>query len=152
MAYRKCFYTGIILSLLLVVTGLKAQKPADRITGTWVTSNKDGRVRITQRENGKYYGKLVWTKNKRGDDSLDRDIHNPDPDKRDRTVRGITLLKGLTYNAEEALWEGGKIYDPNKGKTYKCYVEILNPDKLKVRGYVGFSMMGRSTYWQRYQP
>lgn len=83
---------------------------------------------------------------------MDRDINNPDPEKRNRTILGITLLKGLAYKPEENQWEGGKIYDPNKGKTYKCYAELVSPDKLKIRGYVGISMMGRSTYWKRYQP
>jgi len=151
----RCFrwlVPGLLFCLFIGSESSLAQNPANQITGVWVTAEKDGRVRISRHEDGKYYGKLIWTENKRGGDSLDRDINNPDPEKRDRTILGITLLKGLAYKPEENQWEGGKIYDPNKGKTYKCYAELVSPDKLKIRGYVGISMVGRSTYWKRYQP
>ena len=82
---------------------------------------------------------------------MKKDVNNPDPAKQDRTVLGIRLLKGLTYNEDEEQWEGGEIYDPNKGKTYNCYAELVGPDKLKLRGYIGFSLIGRSTIWKRYK-
>ena len=33
-------------------------------------------------------------------------------------------------------WEGGKIYNPKNGKTYKCTI-WLEGNNLKVRGYLG---------------
>ena len=54
-----------------------------------------------------------------------------------------TLMKdGDEYNS-------GTILDPENGETYKCYVELVSESKLKVRGYIGFSLFGRTQYWIR---
>jgi hypothetical protein len=45
-------------------------------------------------------------------------------------------------------WSQGKIYDPKNGKTYSCKM-TLEGNELKVRGYVGFSLLGRTTVWTR---
>jgi len=50
---------------------------------------------------------------------------------------------------EKGLWEDGEIYDPKSGKTYDCYLKLETPDKLKVRGYVGISLLGRTSKWTR---
>ena len=47
---------------------------------------------------------------------------------------GVNILTGLTKNGKK--WEGGKIYNPMNGKTYKCTI-WLEGNTLKVRGYVG---------------
>jgi len=46
-------------------------------------------------------------------------------------------------------FNGGTILDPENGKTYKCYLELLSKNKLKVRGFLGFSVFGRTQYWIR---
>src|SRR5690554_5289641 len=46
-------------------------------------------------------------------------------------------------------YDGGTILDPNTGKEYKSYIALESEDILKVRGYIGFSLMGRSQYWHR---
>jgi uncharacterized protein (DUF2147 family) len=60
------------------------------------------------------------------------------------------LLKDFEFDGKDE-WEDGKIYDPKNGKTYSCYIEFKDETKnlLKVRGYIGFSMIGRTTYWTR---
>mgnify|MGYP006192089521 CR=1 FL=1 len=39
--------------------------------------------------------------------------------------------------------------DPKNGKLYKCALSLESKDKLKVRGYIGFSLLGRTQYWHR---
>jgi uncharacterized protein (DUF2147 family) len=147
----------LVLMLAFLMPGLSMlsssayAQEGSRIVGVWVTAKNDGRVKIQECGDGHYCGKLTWTENKSSDKSLEKDVHNPDPEKRDRPILGIRVLKDLEYNTEDDIWENGKIYDPKKGKTYNCYVEMLNEDKLKVRGYVGVSMFGRTTYWKRYE-
>jgi uncharacterized protein (DUF2147 family) len=46
-------------------------------------------------------------------------------------------------------YNGGKILDPKNGKLYKCSITLDGADKLKIRGYIGVSMFGRTQYWQR---
>ena len=46
-------------------------------------------------------------------------------------------------------FDSGTIMDPNNGKTYKCHIELTDNNKLKVRGYLGFSVFGRTQFWTR---
>ncbi len=50
-----------------------------------------------------------------------------------RKLVGVNILTGLTKKGDK--WEGGKIYNPKNGKTYKCSIWIEG-NNLKVRGYV----------------
>ncbi len=61
----------------------------------------------------------------------------------------MNILTGLSKNGDE--WNGGKILDPENGKTYKCYITLEDKNKLKLRGYIGFSLIGRTEYWYRVQ-
>jgi uncharacterized protein (DUF2147 family) len=47
-------------------------------------------------------------------------------------------------------WDGGTILDPRTGSVYHCRIH-LGPDgqTLVVRGFIGFSLIGRSQTWQR---
>ena len=63
-------------------------------------------------------------------------------------MQGLTILEGFSYQ-EENLWSGGTIYDPNSGKTYKCKLSLNDDGTLKVRGYVGVSLFGRTEVWKR---
>ena len=51
----------------------------------------------------------------------------------------------------EGQYTDGNILDPENGKTYDCNVELIEKNKLKVRGFIGFSLLGRTQYWQRLQ-
>ena len=46
-------------------------------------------------------------------------------------------------------YEDGEILDPATGKVYSCWIQLESADKLKVRGFLGFSMLGRTQYWYR---
>jgi uncharacterized protein (DUF2147 family) len=79
------------------------------------------------------------------------DLNNPDPDLQDRPVIGLLITKDFVYNGK-GLWHKGTIYDPDNGKTYKCKIKFGDNEKvLKVRGFVGISLLGRTTYWTRVQ-
>lgn len=69
------------------------------------------------------------------------------PLKREKIV-GLKILSGLEQDGDE--WGDGEILDPKNGKTYSCYVEVQDHGKkLKVRGYLGISLLGRTQYWHR---
>ena len=121
------------------------------ILGIWLNEDKDAHVKIYE-NSGKYYGEVVWLQ-----DPLDEDTGKPKLDKenedevlRTRPIMGLKLLKDFEFDGEDE-WKEGKIYDPKNGKTYSCYMEFKDETKdlLKVRGYIGFSMIGRTTYWTR---
>jgi uncharacterized protein (DUF2147 family) len=69
-------------------------------------------------------------------------------EKKDQPLLGMVILWGLTKQGEE--WSGGLILDPKNGKTYKCKVKLEGAGgTLTVRGYIGFSLLGRSQTWIR---
>lgn len=66
---------------------------------------------------------------------------------KDLPIVGIDILKDLVKDGEE--WNDGEIMDPNNGKVYSALIKLENENKLKVRGYIGFSLLGRTQYWYR---
>ena len=137
----------VIIALICLALRVAAQvHPEDRITGLWLTEQKDGKVQIFRTGNT-YSGRLVW-----GNSVLDEhgnpkhDIYNPDPKLRSRTLQGMVMLTGLVYN--DGKWQDGKIYNGLTGKSYS--VEItLKGNSLFLRGYVGIPLLGKTTVWQR---
>ena len=47
------------------------------------------------------------------------------------------------------MWSGGRIYNPEDGKTYKCKLTLKDDNTLTVRGYVGLTIFGKTQYWTR---
>lgn len=125
------------------------------ILGKWTTKEGKSHVEITQCEAG-LCGKVVWLRDPvypaddkqgmAGKKKIDRE--NPDPKMRHTPILGLTVLKGFKSNNGK-VWEDGTIYDPENGKTYKCKLTLSNPKQLDVRGYIGFSWIGRTTTWTR---
>ena len=75
------------------------------------------------------------------------DIHNPDASQHGRPLCGVDIGTGF-HEASPGKLEGGELYDPVSGKTYKGTM-TSEGDKLKLRGYVGVSLFGRSQTWTR---
>lgn len=129
-------------------TGAKAQCDASDLVGKWWTPDGKSKVEIYKKD-GKYYGDIVWMKNPRTEDGeLKRDKNNPDPDKRDRTIRGLTIFKDMECT-EENMLEDGTLYDPESGKEYSGWMTLKDENTLKVRGYIGVSMLGRTEHFKR---
>jgi uncharacterized protein (DUF2147 family) len=64
---------------------------------------------------------------------------------------GLVILTGMKQSPKDPLfWSGGQIVDPESGKTYKCNI-TLSPDgkSLKIRGYIGISLIGRTQTWNK---
>jgi uncharacterized protein (DUF2147 family) len=64
-----------------------------------------------------------------------------------KSLVGMDILWDLTKTGNT--WDNGEILDPKKGKVYSCKIELQGKDKLKVRGYVGVSMFGRTQTWYK---
>jgi uncharacterized protein (DUF2147 family) len=76
------------------------------------------------------------------------DKENPDAKLKSVPLIGLINMKNFTFDGKDE-WSGGTIYDPKNGKTYKCYIRFEGPNKLKIRGYIGISLLGRNTYWTK---
>jgi len=61
---------------------------------------------------------------------------------------GLVIVKGLKADGDE--YTGGTIMDPNDGKVYKCKMEVIEGgSQMKVRGFIGFSLIGRTQVWHK---
>ena len=137
------------LALLFLGGAVKAQSKTDEILGIWLTTGKEpAKVQIYKSGN-KYYGKIIWLQypiDNAG--KVKTDIKNPDQSKRSNTVIGLVIITNFTFNGEDE-WKGGDIYDPESGNTYSSYLLLKDKNTLKVRGYVGLSIFGRTEIWSR---
>jgi len=134
------------LTLMLWVAGsgaLMAQQ-AGPILGRWLTQPGDGIIEITRTADNTYQGTII------GGNAPHRvDEHNPDPARHQQLLLGQVILKDMHEDGDGAL-AGGTIYEPDTGRTYKCRIETLDHDRLKVRGFIGVSLLGRSQVWTRF--
>ena len=149
----------IAMATVLVVASVPAVAAADgdAVTGLWLTAaGEDARSHVEVYAVGETYsGRIVWLEKPTypdddpqgmgGQDRVDR--KNPRDELHGRPVLGLEILSGFHY-AGDGLWQGGTIYDPANGKTYKCKMR-LESDTLDVRGFIGFSLLGRTTEWTR---
>lgn len=138
------------------VAGQSSQEvdEADKIVGIYYVvedeSGEESKIKIGRDEDGTYYAQVVWMKNPNlPDGSPKLDVNNPDPALRTGRADRIKIMTGLQYNAKKQEWEQGKVYNPVNGKMYKSYMAFVSKTKLKVRGYLGFSMLGRTMYWDK---
>jgi len=116
------------------------------ITGKWKTiddaTGKPLSVVEIFESRGKVYGKVVEIYNPKNQ----RKCENCSGDDRNKPILGLTVIKGLTKSGDEY---NGKILDPKHGKIYRCIVSLQGRDKLKVRGYIGVAIIGRTQIWER---
>jgi uncharacterized protein (DUF2147 family) len=119
----------------------------DDILGIWQAGKGKGHIQIFK-ENGKYYGKLVWLTNPKdvnGKPKLDK--NNPNASLQTKPLLGLTMLKDFKY--DEGEWSGGQVYNPSDGKEYKAYIKLKDQNTLDLRGYVGISLFGKTDTWIR---
>lgn len=117
--------------------------------GVWTNSEKKATFEIYQCGN-KLCGKIVSlaVPNDPATGKPKTDAMNPDPKLRKRPRLGLVFMRGFEYDSDNK-WDDGKIYDPENGKEYSCYIKMLNANTMEVKGYIGFSLIGRSQTWTR---
>jgi len=59
------------------------------------------------------------------------------------------ILRGFKFDADDNNYADGNIYDPKNGKDYSCKMKLIDNNNLDVRGYIGISLLGRTTKWTR---
>jgi len=144
----------LVAPLLAVLSGAApaaATTDADRVVGLWLTEKADAQVRV-ERVGDRFHGTIMWLKEPvyPADDALAGrakiDRENPVASRRGTPIIGLRIVQGFRYSDGE--WRDGTIYDPENGKTYRCRMWFDGPT-LRVRGYIGISLFGRSTRWTR---
>ena len=133
---------ALLCSLLFAPSLAFAQVGADAILGTYLTEGGKSKVVITKQGNT-FVGTTSWL---RKGDILDE--KNPDKAEASKKLTGKVILRGLQYDDKNE-YKGGKIYDPESGKTYSCKATAQEIGDLRVRGFIGAALFGRTTTWKR---
>jgi uncharacterized protein (DUF2147 family) len=69
-------------------------------------------------------------------------------DLKNKPIVGMTIMWGMKKDGGE--FSGGRVLDPDEGKVYRCTIKVIEGgNKLEVRGYIGFSLFGRTQTWVR---
>ena len=69
-------------------------------------------------------------------------------ERKGRPVTGMVVVRRMKKDGDE--YSGGDILDPKNGSVYRCKMRLMDQGrKLSVRGYLGFSLFGRSQTWVR---
>lgn len=130
---------------LLTFSKVSYAQKSDDLIGVWVTEDKDAWVEFFKK-NGVYYGKTVWHDEKKHM-GVQTDIMNPDKTLNNRPIIGLVVIKNLIFKNDK--WDDGECYDPETGNYYKGYVRMIDKNNIKLRGYIGIPLFGRSEIWTR---
>lgn len=118
------------------------------ILGKWTTIDDETNVEKSVVEiyesGGKIFGKVIQIKEA---EHRNKKCTNCTGVDKDKPILGLVIIKNLSK--DDAVYDGGTITDPKNGKVYRCKMYLDGHDKLIVRGYIGFSLFGRSQTWIR---
>jgi uncharacterized protein (DUF2147 family) len=116
--------------------------------GNWVTIDDETGVEKSiiklYIENDTLYGRIETLLLEEDQDQL---CTNCTGSELNQPIEGLIILKGLTRDGEQ--WIGGTILDPANGKEYQCTLTLEGDSELNVRGFIGFSFIGRTQRWKR---
>ena len=140
---KRVLATGVIAACL---SSLSLASPP---LGVWKTiddSSGEAKSYVTIfEENGKLSGKVTQILDPAKQDNICDQCKG---DLKDQKVQGMTILWGMEKQGSK--YDDGKIVDPESGKVYSANMKVLESgQKLEVRGYIGFSLIGRSQTWER---
>jgi uncharacterized protein (DUF2147 family) len=136
-----------VISLLSCSAAWAGTGNGDEILGKWLNASGRGQIEI-YKEGNLYFGKLVWLREPNDENGMPKlDRNNPKKTEQGKPLLGALILRGFKQDGKE--WNGGYIYDPQNGKDYKCFLKLQSPNELKVRGYIGVSLLGRTEVWTR---
>ena len=122
------------------------------ITGIWLEEEGQSKIEIFSletKEGTMFGGRIIWLQEpltEKGERKLDKE--NPNPELRKKPILGLLIMRKLKYK-KYGYWSGGSIYDARSGKTYSLEVSIDKKNILKLRGYLGISLIGKTTTWTR---
>lgn len=141
-----------ILAAALIALGSPSAAHAEEanpILGRWATSGFGSIVEIEVCEEAgeTYCGTIRWLWEDKGKDGrARRDEKNPDPALRDRPLVGVELLRDLREE-EPGVFTGGKVYNPDDGRTYSGSVR-LEGEALILKG-CALGLFCQSQTWRR---
>jgi uncharacterized protein (DUF2147 family) len=144
--FEKNYINPLIIAVTLTQS-LFANASSDP-SGLWKTHDDKGKptgyVRL-QEDNGVYTGTI--------EKGLDTDKEEKyctacKDERKGQRLIGMIMMKNVKSKGEG--YEGTEILDPFSGNTYRVKLSLKETGKkMEVRGFVGFSLFGRTQMWER---
>ena len=151
---RKPLLTATLMTVMMsvpVAVALAQATSPGQIVGVWAA--EDGNVKFEMfQAGGSYSARSIYGVRLVEEDgkTFKKDIHNPDPKLRSRSLKGIVFITNLTWDARDRRWEGGQMYDPSSGRSLSARVSLVD-GKMELRAYMGTPMLGRTMVLRRVQ-
>jgi len=142
--YKKMNKKNLTLFLLLIIISMNAQT----VFGKWNSRDKktgkiDSVVEIYEKDD-QLFAKIIDIKDPELRDGLCTKCKGS---KKDKPALGMNILYKLTPKNDK--WIGGYGLDPRTGNYFNVYIKLIKPNKIKVRGYAGIPLFGKTVYWDR---
>jgi len=128
---------------------LRAADSASTPAGRWRTfddkiAGKAKAIIVLYEENGLLFGRVETLV----DPDAVKICDKCSDERKGRPVTGMVVVRRMKKDGDE--YTGGDILDPKSGSVYRCKMRLVDQGrKLSVRGYLGFSLFGRSQTWIR---
>ena len=140
-------FLRLLTLIALPLLPILAVAPAQAAVGLWATDGGKSHVRI-EACGDKLCGHIVWLQEPLDENGVEKtDKNNPDEGLRARKIVGLPLLTRFVPGEDANEWIDGKIYNPEDGETYSCTMTLQADGTLKVRGYVGLPIFGKTQIW-----
>ena len=141
---------AVALFALAAVAGARAQQLTPKLQnaiGHWQVVNSDGSPggRVdTYLENGKLFGRVTEVRPGR----TPKDVCDKcTGEYKNQLILGMVNMRNFHTEGDD--WVGGTVVDPENGKQYKGKIWALDKDTLRMRGFIGISLLGRTETWTR---
>lgn len=139
---------ALLFIVLILCIGTQALAQ-NTIFGQWKTiDDKIGKAKsivTIYEKDGKAFGKVTKIFDETKQDAVCSECDKKDA-RKNQKILGMEILRNMQKDGKE--WTNGRILDPNNGSEYKCTMWLEN-GQLHVRGYIGFSLIGRTQVWER---
>lgn len=141
---RYVFLLAILCSSLSLVA--QAGDP-NQIVGIWKSPSNEFIIKI-DKLGDQFQGRIIWIESTGSQAELDK--NNPDERLQKIPLKGNKVIKELSFNVSESLWEGGTFYNHKEGKLYNCKITSHNSDQIKITKYVQNHSDGIVETWSRH--
>ena len=122
----------MIIGMLVFGLASYGQTKPDAIIGKWLKTPKEDLIIRVYKAGNEYNGKIIKEKEALKNKSV-----------------GFIILENLQFDNDKQTWNGGKIHDPNSGKTYDAEAKINEDGSLEVNCYKGLKFIGTKKYFKR---
>src|SRR5689334_19981280 len=116
-----CFSVFLIIAFI-ATTSFNTLRPGHQLIGVWESEEKNLQIEMFE-DNGRFAGRMIYFKcSTEAEMRTIKDTENPDKNLTNRPLLGLTLVTKLAYQSEN-IWDDGKIYDPNSGRTFEARIQ-----------------------------